>query len=183
MNLETLRIRLLEKYAGDETKVEAFLDGFAKEASELLMKQAADTDNDGDRKGRTKTFPQMLTEGFAESVSKGVGNVVVNGAMLGLGKIVNGLRDMTQYNDFLRAVEKARQLNKVVKNADREKVIRYGETVYKFAPHVACDANMLASILANAIQGDGIDPMTIRTLSELEAKYQDNTAFLPKTFN
>jgi hypothetical protein len=59
-------------------------------------------------------------------------------------------------------------------DADRGRVKGYADTVFRFAPNVASDVNLLTSILANAVHGESIDPMTIKTLTELENRFTSN---------
>lgn len=174
MDYDQIKEKALAMY-GSEEKADAFMEGFAKEAA--LWDYTLPGKDD------TKTLGTNILDNMSGQLGKGIGNVLLNTAVTGAGKVVSGVKGMNAYKDFLVALNKAIEINKVLKGADRNKVLAYGQTVFKFAPHVALDANMLASILANAVHGEGIDPMTIRTLSELEAKYQDNTQFLPKNFN
>lgn len=180
MNFDKIWERALERF-GSEEKADAFVEGFAKEAS--IWDTAIEQPGVGQNAKPAKTLGMNIMDNMSGSIGKGIGNALLNTAVLGVGRVVNGVKGLVRYEDFLQAVEKAIASNKILKGADRNKVLAYAETIYKFAPHVALDPNMLSSVLANAVHGEGIDPMTIRTLSELEAKYQDNTAFLPKNFN
>ncbi len=153
----------LEKFAGDEEMADAFVEGFAKEAFDL----------------------GEFNKGVAGAVGKGIGGTMIGLGLAGFGKALSNVNLGGLHNQFMTSLEHAVAVNPVLKQADRAKVVNYGETIFKFAPHVATDANLLSSILANAVHGDGIDPMTIRTLSDLEARYVDNhssTSFSPKTY-
>lgn len=180
MKFDKIRERAIQKY-GSEEKADAFMEGFAKEAS--LWDHAIEQPGAGQNARAPKTVGMNIMDNMSGAIGKGVGNALLNSAVLGVGRIVNGVKGLVRYEDFLQAVEKAIASNKILKGADRNKVLAYAETIYKFAPHVALDPNMLSSVLANAVHGEGIDPMTIRTLTELEGRYQDNTQFLPKNFN
>lgn len=86
------------------------------------------------------------------------------------------------HTKFLQTLANAIANSRILREADKEKVIRYGETVFDFAPNVAMDQNLLTAVLTNAIHGDGIDPMTIKTLTELENRHSQNSSFSPKDF-
>jgi hypothetical protein len=162
----------LEKYAGDETKAKEFTVGFLKEAA-----------------GPTSAIPATMGRIFQEGAMKALGAGAVG---LGLGLGIHGLsstfnaaRTSNLRDKFLAALSKAKHNNPILEDVDSSKVQSYAETVFKFAPHVAADPNLLTSILANAVHGEGIDPMTIRTLADLEGRIQEsqkNALFSPKAY-
>ena len=161
--LDKIKQMGLEKFAGDEEMAEAFVEGFVKEAFDLAS----------------------FNEGVGGSIGKAVGGTMMGMAIAGFGKAMQNVQSGALHNQFMTALEHAVSMNPVLKQADREKVVRYADTIWKFAPHVSTDANLLSSILANAIHGDGIDPMTIRTLTDLEGRYTQNQTggmFSPKTY-
>lgn len=157
----------LEKYAGDETKAKEFTVGFLKEAA----------------------LPFSAPAAFGEGAMKALGAGVVG---LGLGIGIHGISSTfnhagTQFlrEKFIAALSKAKQSNPILADADSSKVQSYADTVFKFAPHVAADPNLLSSILANAVHGEGLDPMTIRTLADLEGRIQESrksALFTPKGY-
>lgn len=161
----------LEKFAGDEDKAKEFTIGFMKEAALPY--------------DRAPSLMQHLISGAVPAIGAGV-------AGLGLGLSIHGLSSAFAHagNQFLRdkfqqALNAAVSNNPLLMDADRSKVNSYAETVFKFAPHVAADPNLLSSILANAVHGEGLDPMTIRTLADLEGRVQEsrkNALFSPKAY-
>jgi len=157
----------LEKFAGDESMAEAFVKGFAKQA---LLKQSFDL--------------ASFNEGVGGALGKGLGATAIGMGLHFANKAVNSVQMGGLHNQFMASLEHAVATNPVLKQADHERVMNYAETVFKFAPHVATDANLLSSILANAVHGDGIDPMTIRTLTDLDGRYTENhsSTFSPKTY-
>lgn len=161
--LDKIKEVALEKYAGDEQLAEAFLEGFTKEAFDL------------------KSF----NEGVGSAVGKGVGGTMIGLGIAGFSKALQNVNMGGLHNQFMQALEHAVATNPVLKSADKQKVVQYAETIFKFAPHVATDPNVLSSVLSNAIHGESLDPMTIRTLTDLEGRYVDNhssTSFTPKTY-
>jgi F0F1-type ATP synthase beta subunit len=86
------------------------------------------------------------------------------------------------YRKFTEALKTVSESNRIIRNADRNKVLSYADTIYKFAPHVASDVNLLSQLLANAIHGEGVDPTTIETITRLEERYSKDTAFKPKNY-
>jgi hypothetical protein len=158
----------LEKYAGDEEKAKEFTMGFFKEAASI---------------------PLTAGQSFMNGAMGGLGAGVVG---LGLGLGIHGMSSAFSAagNNHLRgifqtALSRAIASNPILTDADPAKVHSYAETVFRFAPHVACDPNLLSSILANAVHGEGIDPMTIRTIADLDGRVietRKNKLFTPKTY-
>lgn len=163
--LEQIRNIAMEKLASEE-EVNAFMEGFEKQA--FL--------------GITPAMGARMSSEFSRAVGTGAGK-----AALGLGTallgaaIVKGVNsgssaaaNYSLRNKFEMSLAQVMANNRVVKGARPEKAKEYAETIFKFAPHVASDPNLLSSILANAVQGEGVDPMTIKTLVDLEGRYVDN---------
>ena len=179
----------MEKFAGDQKLAVEFVEGFAKEASAWdSVKGAFSTRMEGGKfNDRTnELIPGDRATGFVpsmmEGMAKGVGGALVSGAVGLIGSAAVSIGNGNLHNQFMVALEKAIQSNPILKNAKREKVLQYAETIFKFSPHVATDTNVLSSILANAIHGEGLDPMTIKSIVDLEGKFKDNTGFSPKSY-
>jgi hypothetical protein len=176
--LDLIKQYAMEKYAGDETAVAEFVEGFSKEAgsmSSFLGKQIGGA-------GKSENVGDSLLKGFTSQMGKSLGGMAMGLGATGLGTLYNSAKEMNLHGIFLQALERAVQSNRILKESPKEKVLHYANTIFKFAPNVATDSNLLSAILANAIHGDGIDPMTIKTLTELEGRYRDNTSFSPKTY-
>lgn len=147
--------KAMEKFAGNKVAADAFIAGFCKEAEDSF-----------------RTIAAKAGVGLAAGV-------------LGAGLVgaINSYRassmDSALRQKFERALAQVIANNRVVKGAPVEKAKTYAETIFKFAPNVAADANLLSSILANAVLGEGIDQMTIKNLVDLEGRYRDNTGFRP----
>lgn len=159
--LDELNKIALEKFASEEER-EAFLEGFMKEAS----------------------IGRIMAEALSrKSIAKPIGALAVGlgGAALAYG--IHSAKSIAS-NGLLRSkfensLTQVMNGNKVVRGADPVKAKQYADTIFDFAPHVASDPNLLSSILANAVQGEGVDVMTIKTLTELEGRYRDNNAQKP----
>lgn len=168
----------MEKYAGDEDKAAAFVEGFVKESSSYYGQMAGDA------------FSGILhSPGFGEGLHKalgtGVGALALGFGVHGLSTMLSGANTQALKGKFDKAFAEVTAHNPIVQNAEPAKVRSYAETIFKFAPHVACDANLLSSILANAVHGEGIDPMTIRTLADLEGRLVESkkaSNFSPKAY-
>lgn len=168
----------MEKYAGDETKAAAFVEGFVKEASVYPTF------------GAGEAFMGVLrSPGFAEGMHKavgtGIGALALGFGVHGLSTALSSANTQALKGKFDKAFAEVTAHNPIVQNAEPAKVRSYAETIFKFAPHVACDANLLSSILANAVHGEGIDPMTIRTLADLEGRLVESkkaSNFSPKAY-
>jgi hypothetical protein len=169
-----IRQLALEKCAGDEQLAERFMEGFF---DEVMSKQAAAPDIN---------LVGELGKGFMGNIGKGMAGLAMGMGAMGIGKAFTGAMNDRLHGQFVNALKTAIQTNPILRQAKKEKVVNYAETIFKFAPHVATDANLLSSVLANAVHGEGIDPMTLKSLSELESRYKDNTndnqAFSPKSY-
>lgn len=120
----------------------------------------------------------VAKKSFVDSAAKAAGGVGVLAAagatMVGLNKAVNAASKATLHPAFMQALETAirspDKAGEILRGADRQKVLSYGETIFNYAPHVATDPNLLKGILANAVDYGSLDPATIRSLMELEEK-------------
>lgn len=173
------------KFAGDKTAVAHFMDGFTKEAGVLdrMLNTPTGQPTAFDKTKSPDTLGNTITRGIGQSFGQGLGNLAVTAGVSSVGSLYRSVNNTMLHSKFLQALERAYQGNRILKEADKEKVLQYAETVFKFAPNVATDANLLSSILANAIHGEGIDPMTIKTLTDLEGKFTDNATFSPKQYS
>jgi len=185
--LELLHKCAMEHCGGDETLAGHFLNGFLKEAGGDAYTHWLNAGNA--MASQVASSPSHMTNSFQkglfEALGKGLSGIGVGLGIHGLSMAASSVANASLHTNFLQALEKAISMNPVLKGADKQKTAQYAETVFKFAPHVATDPNLLSSILANAIHGEGIDPMTIKTLGDLEARYVENKSgnlFSPKTY-
>lgn len=172
MKLDNVYAMGLEKFAGDQQKAAEFTEGFAKEAG--MWDSVKGAFGPSTERG---FLPSMM-----EGMGKGLGGAAIAGGVGLLGMAATSIGNGNLHNKFMVSLEKTISTNPLLRSANKEKVIQYGNSIFKFAPHVATDVNLLSSILANAIHGEGIDPLTIKTLVDLEARYKDSTSFNPKTY-
>lgn len=164
MEYEDILKKVHEKAASlykDEKEVNLFMTGFMEKIAAIFDKTEA-----------LKNFSGQLGRASAGGV--------VGASLYGIAALVKEVKNHSKYNNFLKALNEAVQMNRVLKAADKDKVVKFAHTIYKFAPSVSTDPNLLSSILANAIHGDGLDPMTVRTLTQLEESYGKTTDFSPK---
>lgn len=123
-----------------------------------------------------------IGEGFSKSLG-GAGALALMGAGLyAVSKIVGKIGNSMDRTSYLEALEKAIKMNPVLKTANRDKLLSYGETIFRYSPSVAKDPNLLSTLLANAVHGDGMDPMTIKHIVELEEKHGRNVNQDLRTF-
>jgi hypothetical protein len=164
--LDKIRALAMEKLAS-EAEVDAFMAGFESAALE-----------------KAGSFMDVVTSRpFVDGATKaGFG---LGASLLGAG-IVRGISTASRHSrdnqlraKFDMALAQVMATNKIVKGARPEKARQYAETMFTFAPHVASDANLLGSILSNAVLGESIDPQTIKTLVDLEGRYVDNNKITP----
>lgn len=161
--IETVYAMGLEKFANDESKALEFTEGFVKEA-----------------------FPMgELQKGIAGALGKGAVGLGLGLGVYGISAMMHQTNQSHLHSKFQSVLSQVRERSPLIKNAPDERVSSYAETIFKFAPHVATDPNLLTAILSNAVHGEGIDPMTIRTLGELESRYIESkkgALFTPNAF-
>lgn len=158
----------LSQFPGNDAMADEFVKGFTKQAF-----------------GGPETFGESFSKGVGGGLGKGVGGMAVGLGLHGVSAMLNSVRSDRLHTEFLAALQRAIASNPVLKGANKEKVKNYAETVFRFAPNVATDSNLLSSVLANAIHGEGIDPMTVRSLTDLESRYSESLAapiFSPKSY-
>ena len=197
--LEKVKQYAMEKYAGEEALVEQFVEGFVKQAAETIQHQYRHDATAGgmvlDRMTRTNSpdmpvrgITDLFQEGISQAVGKGIGGLAVGLGIHGLNQAFSAATSGSLRTKFLEALEHAISMNPRLREEPKEKIVHYAETIFKFAPHVAGDANILSALLANAAQGHegaGIDVMTIKTLGDLEARFIENRTaggFTPKSY-
>lgn len=157
----------LEKFAGDADAAKEFTVAFIKEAG--LMSEVG----------------AHLGAGAVKAIGTGLGGLALGLGIHGMSSAMSNVATANLRSKFQASLAKVTAENPIISHADAHKVQSYAETVFKFAPHVAVDPNLLSSILANAVHGEGIDPMTIKTLTELESRVVDtrkNALFSPKAY-
>lgn len=153
-DLEQLTKRASE-ILGSEEQGQAFVDGLLKEAS----------------------FGQLVSEGFGKGLGGAAIGLMAGGVAAGIGALITQSQKAQLHVKFQTALNQVKASNRLVKAAPAARVDAYASTIFNFAPHVAADPNLLGSVLANVIQGESMDPMTLKMLSELEGRYVENSTF------
>jgi hypothetical protein len=155
----------MEKCGGNEDQAAAFETAFMKQA-----------------------FWGEVATGVAKGVGASVAGLGIGLGMYGISNALGAVADTNIHAKFEQALKAAVSGNEMLRHAMSEypgRVQSFAETLYKFAPHVVCDPNVLAHLLVNSVQGESVDITTIKTISELENRYTDNrknSLFSPKAF-
>ena len=181
--LNQIKEYAMEKYAGDEAKANAFVEGFQKEAIDWTSQaEVAELRHNTDVE--RNSISSQFTDGITNALGKGVGGLGVGLAIHGLNTLLHRTNAGNLHTKFLAALEQAIRTNPILRDAKREKVEGFAETCYRFAPNVSTDPNLLASILSNSVHGDSVDPQTIKMLGDLESRYVENLSqgFSPKQY-
>lgn len=176
MDVLELRTQAITEMGFTDAQADAFVEGFVKEASvfDYVTKS-------GDNPGHMgQDIVRNIGESFGKSIGGGIGNLAINSVVSGIAGLVGSAQNSMLYRKFTEALKTVVESNRIVRNADRNKVMSYAETIYKFAPHVASDVNILSQLLSNAIHGEGVDPTTIETITRLEERYSKDVSFKPK---
>jgi len=162
-------------FPSDEKSRKDYVEGFVTKVAGILDAKFEDHSL-GD---------SFFTRGIAQSAGKALVGGVAAAGFASLMGAVNVVKAHALYNKFLQALDEAIKSTPVLRAADKNKLMNFGNTIFKFAPHVATDTNVLETVLSNAIHGNSLDPMTIRMLTELEGRYRDSrneSNFNPKNW-
>jgi hypothetical protein len=175
--LEKIKQYGLEKFAGNEELANEFVKGFV---TQVAMEKAA---SDGRGRGREdEGYGKQLMRSVVDNFGRNVGSLGVNmltGTAMGIGRFV---ADGSRHTRFLEALRQALASSEFLQKQPRAKVENYANTIYKFAPMVSTDPNLLQSVLTNAVHGDGVDITIIKTLTDLESRWRESGSIQPKTF-
>lgn len=118
--------------------------------------------------------------GVAKAVGKKMTDIAVDkvlpaATLAGLAavghQVMQNKNALTTQNQFNHALAYAVDNNTILSGANRDTVQNIAQSVYNLAPNAASDPNVLSSVLANAVHGDGLDPRTARDLMDLEEKH------------
>lgn len=174
--LKILREEINTRFKTEE-EVDAFMEGFEKQAAgyDFLTKAlpvAAEAAGGFLAKSDWPSAVAKVGIGLAGGL---VGALIIKGLNSSGGYLSNN----TLKSKFDFALTQVKNNNKIVKNANPVKVQSYANTLFTFAPNVASDPNLLSSLLANAILGEGVDPITIKSITDLEGRYKENHASSP----
>lgn len=135
-------------------------------------------------------IPASLGRLFSEGAVKGLGGLAaftVGGAALhGLNQAFSAVKKNNLHPAFIQALTSAIQSNdragEILRTADRKKVQSFAETIFNYAPNVACDTNLLKGVLSQAVYGDSLDAGIIKSLMELEEKKRNLGQWKPGDF-
>lgn len=177
MDVNQLREEAKAQMGFTDEQADAFVDGFVKEAASGFPDPA------GGGKApwsATTSMGHGIVDNFAKNIGGGLGNLAVNSIVGGVVGLVGSARSSMLHRNFTESLKTVIESNRIVRNADRNKVMSYAETIYRFAPHVASDVNLLSQLLSNSIHGEGVDPTTIETITRLEERIGKDNSFKPK---
>lgn len=122
----------------------------------------------------------VLGNAFVQGIGGAAAAALMGGALIGLRNAVNSAKNNSLRPAFEQSLKTAMAgvdpASEILRN-NKQKVRSFAETIFNFAPHAACDPNILKGILAHVVQGDSIDPATVRSLMELEEKKKNLQAF------
>ena len=156
----------------EESQLNAFMQGFEKEAG-LMGFMAGD-------KGKLLEVNLMEHPAFTEAAIKsafGLGAGLLGaGIYQGFHQSSKAIQNNALRSKFESSLQYVKNTNKAVQNANPSKVDSYANTMFAFGPHVVSDPNILGFLLVHVLLGEGIDPTTIKSVTDLEGRYKDNIA-------
>lgn len=128
-------------------------------------------------------FGNALAEGAGTAIGKvtiaalaGAGLYGIHNAMQS--SDINALRP--RFEQALSQIMSGRDsASQMIRSYDKNKVKSFAETIFSYGPHVAADINVLKTLLANALSGDGLDPSTLRSIQELERNRKELSSWKP----
>lgn len=137
----------------------------------------------------TKTFNPRLRA--IESMAEGFGAIVPRVAVpLGVGagilaatKAAKAIINQIDKNKFEGSYRQALSTNKMLDGEDPVKLRSLADTIFRLAPHVACDPNLLSTVLQEQIKNfNGMTTQKARELVDLEDKLsgRSSNSFKPK---
>lgn len=189
MDVNQLREKAKEQMGFNDVQADAFVDGFVKEAAAGVgfnnvaaggQAPPAQAGHGRDPWNATTSITHGVVDNFARNIGGGLGNLAMNSLVSGVASLVGSARDSLLHRKFTESLKTVIENNRIVRNADRNKVMSYADTIFRFAPHVASDVNLLTQLLSNSIHGEGVDPTTIETVTRLEERLNKDTSFKPK---
>jgi len=164
--LEMIREEAGKVYT-DSVQLDAFMEGFEKQAGLDMLGGGV----------MTRLFNNEAVRGAMAKAGVGLAAGLA-GALLvkGVTSTSSAITNNALKSKFESALQQVINSNKIVKGANPTRVNSYAMTLFNFAPHVASDPNILSSLLSNAVLGEGLDPMTIKSVTDLEGRYKENAA-------
>lgn len=193
MNINRDELKLVIKNELTE-KLPGLVPGLTKTAYEELIQNTVDSLPDNlekfDKYSDSLEKKAAAPLSFGAEIAKGIGGGIGGAAAAALmGAAIYGIRNTiqaSQTNALRPAYEHALKMamastdpaGEILRN-NRQKCVSFGNTIFSFAPHVATDPNILKGVLAHVVQGESIDPQTVRSLMELEEKRKNLLSFKP----
>ena len=126
-----------------------------------------------------------VAKGIGKTVGMGAAGLAVGLGIHGISSTMNAMSLGAKREKFEAALAQAMAHSAILQNAPKDKVRSFAETMFKFAPTVCADANVVAHILDSAIMGESMDMTTLRSLADLESRIQDtkkNSLFTSKGY-
>jgi hypothetical protein len=163
---------------GTHEKAVEFTVGFMKQASAAGAGAEAAL-------GAGKIFGKSLLENAGKALASGVGGAAIGLGLHGMSSLLASSGNASLRAKFETALKQAIATSPILQEAEPNKVRSFAETVFKFAPRVAGDPNILGNVLDNAINGASMDLATMKALGELESRYVDtskSSMFSPKAY-
>lgn len=128
-------------------------------------------------------FGNALAEGAGSAIGKATIAALAGAGLYGIHNAmrssdINALRPRFEQalSQIMSGNDSASQM---IRSYDKNKVKSFAETIFSYGPHVAADINVLKTLLANALSGDGLDPSTLRSIQELERNRKELSSWKP----
>lgn len=128
-------------------------------------------------------FGQAIAEGAGTALGKATIAALAGAGFMGIRSVMNSSEVNALRPQFERALSQimtgSDSASQMIRAYDKNKIKSFAETIFAYGPHVAADVNVLKTLLANALSGDGLDPSTLRSIQELERNRKDLNSWKP----
>lgn len=165
----------LSKKASESGYIDAVIEEMQKEAGIMDFLRGA-----GNTLG-SEDGGNAFGNHVAQSAGKMLPPLAVGLGLAAAAKAIGAVGDMRARSRFQEALRIAIERNPVLKEADQDRLQRYGDSIFRIAPITSEDPNILGTVLVNAVRYEQLDPNTLKMLGEMEAKRTSGRDFAPKS--
>lgn len=114
------------------------------------------------------TMADQLSDKFAEKFAEGLANVSARKAFEMGGKAFSGMLNKKIPRRNLTFISKLMQTDQILKSRPPERIASHYGTMFRVAPSISLDANVVASFLRESTAFETMSTVTIKSLLDLE---------------
>lgn len=129
-----------------------------------LKKQASSME----KKAFLDSFTDQLAEKFSDKLAEGISNTVTRAAFERAGNALKGMQTNKLPAKNQKFITRLMSIDPVLKSRPPERVLSHYMTMFRTAPSVCLDENVVSSFLKESTSYDAISTVTIKSLVDLE---------------